>query len=307
MAESHLSIQLEKAAQGDLKTLADLDARGFLCGLHETAEEYAARLKCLLKNAADLEKALADTGRYEKEGMAFQAQDRIPPSFYRQVDGLCQRLYAFSIDWVPGFFLDPSFSFLFGGCAYYYLPDFFALFIIRRSFKRQERWLIYNRKELLAHELCHVARIALNSNRFEEDFAYRTASSPLRRFIGGIFHHERDSFLFLGSVFLMLAAQILRTFWLPQLPIWPFWSGIGAVVAWLVLRHLNQASCSRRALLKLRPCFGDRAEAVLFRCGDDEIPRIAAMATPQECETWCRQQATTVLRWKVILHRFLSN
>lgn len=38
-------------------------------------------------------------------------------------------------------------------------PEFFTLFIIRRTLKDQERWLIYRRNELISHELCHVARV----------------------------------------------------------------------------------------------------------------------------------------------------
>ncbi len=37
------------------------------------------------------------------------------------------------------------------------------------------------RQELLAHELCHIARIALDSTLYEETFAYQVSPSPLRR------------------------------------------------------------------------------------------------------------------------------
>lgn len=294
---------LAAAAQGDLAALAELDARGFLCGKNEDEATYATRLRTLGKNIAVMTQAIAAQGYYEIEGLKLSKADMIAPHFFNEVKSVCERLYSFSIDWVPGFFIDPSFSLLFGGCAFYFYPDFFAVFIIRRSFKHNERWLIYRRQELLAHELCHVARIGMESTTYEENFAYQTALSPFRQLLGGLFHRQQDSFLFLGVTFLLLAAQIVRTQWYPALPIWPFWSLLAAVFAWLSCRHGYYSWVFRKARRAAEVFAGQNATAVLFRCSDQDIAKLAAMKI-SSVQDWLDSQASSSLRWRIIQFRF---
>ena len=198
---------LQQAASGNIDMLAAYDANGFLLGADESAEDFAKRIRLFQTNRQKLEDALRKDGKYDAEGIIVTPDDRIPNTLFAKIAEHTKRLYRFQIDWVPGFFIDPSFSLLFGGCAFCSYPDFFTMFIIRRTFKTQEKWLIYNRDELLAHELCHVARIALLSEEFEETFAYQTSASSFRKLIGGIFRKQTDSFLFLGAVPVWAASE----------------------------------------------------------------------------------------------------
>lgn len=297
---------LNAATNNDPNALAELDARGFLCGKDEDRTAYVNRLRTLQKNIATMSDALARDGIYDIEGLKLNQADMIAPRFFHEVKATCERLYAFSIDWVPGFFIDPSFSLLFGGCAFYFYPDFFAVFIIRRSFKQKDRWLIYRRQELLAHELCHVARIGLGSTTYEESFAYQTAQSPFRRLLGGLFHRQQDSFLFLGVTFLLLTAQILRTQFMPGLPIWPFWSLLAAVVAWLAARHGYYCRLFNKALKTCARLAGDNAMPVLFRSSDQDITALAAISNDDDARNWLAKRRETSLRWQVIHARFCS-
>ena len=199
---------LQQAASGNIDALAAYDASGLLLGADETAADFAKRIRLFQTNVQKMEDNLRKDGKYDAEGIVVTPNDRIPNALFAKIADHTKRLYRFEIDWVPGFFIDPSFSLLFGGCAFCSYPDFFTMFIIRRSFKTQEKWLIYNRDELLAHELCHVARIALLSEEFEETFAYQTSASSFRKLIGGIFRKQTDSFLFLGVTFVLLFAKL---------------------------------------------------------------------------------------------------
>lgn len=297
---------LTAAVNNEPAALAELDARGFLCGKDEDRPAYISRLRTLQKNIAVMSESLAHNGFYDIEGLKLNKADMIAPHFFREVKDCCESLYAFSIDWVPGFFIDPSFSLLFGGCAFYFYPDFFAIFIIRRSFKHKERWLIYRRQELLAHELCHVARIGLNSTIYEESLAYLTARSPFRRLLGGLFHRQQDSFLFLGVTFLLLGAQILRTQFMPSLPIWPFWSLLAAVFAWLAARHAYYGRLLKKALKTCAGLAGSNALPVIFRCCDQDIAELAAIRNTDEARNWLDKRRETSLRWQVIHSRFCS-
>ena len=293
---------LLQAASGNIDTLAAYDANGFLLGADESAEDFAKRIRLFQANRQKLEDALQKDGKYDAEGIIVTPGDRIPNTLFAKIAEHTKRLYRFQIDWVPDFFIDPSFSLLFGGCAFCSYPDFFTMFIIRRTFKTQEKWLIYNRDELLAHELCHVARIALLSEEFEETFAYQTSSSSFRKLIGGIFRKQTDSFMFLGVTFILLFAQILRTQWIHTMPIWPFWSLVGLVFAWLLIRHAFHCRRLGIAQRHIAELFGaDNAFPVMFRCTDEELHRFAS-TKPQTLKTWISEQNS--LRWQIIRKRF---
>ena len=295
---------LKKIADGDLDALAEADANGFICGASEDAPAFAERLRAFLKNRSTLEAALEKDGRYDCEGIVVTSADRIDARRFAAVAQKTQSLYGFAIDWVPGFYIDPSFGLLFGGCAFCQYPDFFTLFIIRRSFKRQARWLIYDRDELLSHELCHVAHIGLESRLYEETFAYRTSASGFRRLLGGMFLCQTDSFLFLGSALLLFLAQLVRTFWLSSLPLWPFWLACIGVFAWLGARHFFAMRRLERALRMLSPVFGDNAWNALFRCTDGEIIELAKMKAADTLHEWLAAKRASVLRWQVVYRRF---
>ena len=287
---------LEQAASGDLEALSRLDAMGFLMGPAETPVEFAARIRTLIANIGKMDESLAETGKYRIEGVTVSAEDRIPPEIFAEAAELDRDLYGFSIDWVPGFFIDPFF--LFGGCAFAFFPEFFAMFIIRRSFRKSPEWFIYRRQELLAHELCHIAHIALDSTLYEETFAYQVSPSPLRRLLGGLFLRPMDSYLFLGVTFLLLLAQVVRLFWLPGLPIAPFWGIIVLAFSWLSLRYAWLMSTLARARRNAARLFGEHTAKVLFHCTDNEIRAWATLDTREKAEQWLDAQDGP--RWKII-------
>jgi hypothetical protein len=298
---------LERALAEDVECVAGLDERGFLVGAGETAGQYVARLKALRERFEGMEQALADGGVYEIEGLKFPADRRIAKEMVEDVGEVTRRHYGFAIDWVPGFFVGQSFGWLFGGCAYYFDPEHFAVFILRRSFARRKRWLIYNRDELLAHELCHVARSGLDSAYFEEEFAYGVSSSAFRKMVGGMFRTGNEAYYILGCAMLLLAVQVARLFVFHWLPIWPFWLLLAGVVSFLVARLVRMRRLIRSARAKLRPVAGEHTEHVLFRCTDGEICRIAESADTEGLRQWLEGQSGGSLRWRVVRHRFLAN
>ena len=288
---------LQQAASGELEALVQLDSMGFIMGPKETPEAFAARIRTLKANIAKMDKSLADTGKYKVEGVTVSSKDRISRKLFDEAAKLDRSLYGFAIDWVPGFFIDPFF--LFGGCAFAFFPEFFAMFIIRRSFRKQSKWFIYKRQELLAHELCHIARIALDSTLYEETFAYQASPSTLRRLLGGLFLRATDSYMFLGVTFLLLFAQLLRVYWLPELPIAPFWWLITLTFSWLALRYAWLMGTLSRARKNAARLFGENAGKILFHCTDDEVKAWSKLETKGKAEQWINQQEG--VRWKVII------
>jgi hypothetical protein len=293
------------AEQGDLAALAELDAKGIFCADNENAASFAARVRLLNQKNQELDEALATDGSAAIEDVTIHQQDRIPENLFLEPLELTEKLYRFQADWVAGFFVDPAYGLLFGGCAYYFYPDFFALFIIRRSFRDKARWLFYQRKELLAHELCHVARVSFRAHVYEEIFAYKTATTAFRRFFGGIFRSPKDSFLFIGASCLLLVNQLCRAFLFPQLPSWPMWCLLVGILCWLVLRLLRDMKILRKARKHLAFIFPEQnVIPVLFRCNDAEIQQLAILDNPQDAQTWLENRKSTSLRWKITCTRF---
>lgn len=298
---------IERAGTGDIDALVALDEQGFLIGFQESLDSYVTRLRCLQSNIGGMDKELAETGSFEVEGVAVSDEDRIPRSLFERVKGKTEGLFRFQIDWVPGFFINPSQGWFFGGCAFYFYPDFFALFIIRRSFANRERWLIYSRDELLAHELCHVARIAMESDVFEETFAYQTATSAFRRAVGSVFRSPMDSYLLLGSTFALLVAQLVRVLVFHGLSIWPFWGLVLLVIASFAGRQHRGRKLFSAALRRLTAIAEGHALAVLFRCSDDEVLWISRCGDDASLLAWASEKATDSVRWQVIRARFFSS
>ncbi len=286
---------LDKAAAGDIDALLLLDKHGFIMGHSESPEQFVARLHTLANKLDKMQRQLDKNGKFEIDDVTVYSRDRIPDKLFGEAKESTSSLFGFSIDWVPGFFIDPFF--LFGGCAFTYYPDFFAMFIIRRSFRHSPKWFIYKRKELLAHELCHIARIGLESERFEETFAYQTATSSFRRLLGGVFLKPMDSYLLLGSAFLLLLGQFLRIYLFPALPIAPFWGIIALSILWLALRYMHLMNILKNARNNMALLWGDNAMKALFRSSDKEIRTWASFKGKAEAEAWLEKQG---VRWKVI-------
>ena len=76
----------------------------------------------------------------------------------------------FAIDYVPGFYLFEKVGLLWGGCSIYDDETEMKVFLLRPAFKNKKRFLIYDRTELIAHELCHCARQVLHDHAIEEFF-----------------------------------------------------------------------------------------------------------------------------------------
>ncbi len=295
---------IERARQGCLDALTELDARGLLLGADETPEAYAERLRSLKRNLEEMGAELSDRGTFTLEDLTVRPDARIPPEVFAEAHLETERLYRFRADWVPGFFANPRFGLLFGGCAYYYYPDFFALFIVRTSFARRRRWLVYDRRELLSHELCHVARVPLQSRLYEETFAYRTSTSAFRRAAGSVFRGQSEALLFVGSALALVAARLVRVLALPWFPVWPFWALLAGVALWLAAQGVRLGRVWRSALERAEWAMPGQGPAMLFRCTDAEVDQLSRLPSPEAARAWVAQRCAESLRWQVTRARF---
>ena len=290
-----------------VETAAVLDSLGFLAAPGESISEYAARL-CSeeLKIRNFREQVRRELVMEPYQGLVVDARSEIPPEILDEAAETTRNAYGFEIRWVPGFFPVKGLGLLWGGCSIGSYEDIPALFVLRRSFETKRRFFIYSREELTSHELCHVARSPLNDMAYEEHFAYAVSRSALRRYSGSCFKSEKDALFFLLPVFLLLAVQILRTFYRPGIPAWPFWILAFLWPVWLLIANARARRRYFRAESALRP-YTDRPQAVLFRCVADEINTFADVADdPAAVRKFLEDKKESDLRWKIIDYRFMN-
>lgn len=294
---------LENLTPERLDLLAELDAAGLFAEPEETFEQYHERLKRIRDRFKLISEELeSEAGFAPFDDLKFFKYDLISETVMAEAAEITHELYDFTINWVPGFFLSTNLGMLWGGCAISVPEEDFSLFLIRKSFRSMNKWFIYRRDELLSHELCHIARTPLNDYRFEEHFAYQTAFSRLRRYMGNCFIYRLDALGFIMPVMLLLVVQIMITSAFIQLPIWPFWIIAGLYPAWLFVRNQLSRNIIHRAQRKLvQVCV--KPAAVLFRCSAAEIDQFSVTADDAILELW-QNKIAHELRWQVIDYRF---
>lgn len=293
----------------NLDALCRLDAQGILLAPSEDIESFKARLARIDAKLKTIEDDLEKKGEFNLlDCLLLKAKDRINQEIMGEAAEITEKAYSFRVDWVPGFFLSESLSFLWGGCAISFPEESYSIFLIRSSFARMKRWFIYRRDELLSHELCHAARMPIGDRFFEEHFAYRISFSRLRRYMGNWFQYKYDSIFFILPVFLLLAVQIINTFTSFEIPVYPFWILAFAYPFFLLSRNQLCRNCCKRAEHILSGAGISNPYAVLFRCTKNEIFEISRLkGNNNGLKDFVKNKCANDLRWKIIRHRFIRD
>jgi predicted metal-dependent hydrolase len=292
----------------DKKTLVELDAMGLLLAPDENFKSYKKRIKKLFTHLSELEKELEENNQLRLFDVITVYKDRrINSEILKEAAELNKKFYEFEIGWVPGFFLLKSLGLLWGGCAISFPEDSLSIFLIRANFATKQKWLFYKRNELLAHELCHIARMPLHDKDFEEHFAYRLSPSRLRRYMGNCFQTTWDAIFFIIPFFLLTGAQALQTFLCEWLPIFPFWILIAIYPAFLLIRNQISRNQYFKAKSNLEKVHVKNPLPILFRCTKIEIYTMAAFQhNLLGLQEWIGKKTRTELRWNIMDKRFMS-
>jgi len=285
--------------------MARLDDAGFLAGPGESAPAVRARGLKLCDRLDRLDDECSGPAGAGPLGpaLAFRDVDRIDPALIVRAGDATDRLYGFRLEWAPGFYWTVGAWKLWGGCAWGDPEEGLALFLLRREFRDRECFFIYGRGEILAHELCHVARWPFAAgDRLEEFHAYQTSGQPLRRYLGNCFSSTADALLFAAPSMLLAVAQAARVAGGGEWPMELFWGLALAGPLWLLLK--NHAARQRyfAAHENLRRLGVAWPEAVLFRAEWTELPALASL--PDRNALACL--AETDWRWRATARRFFD-
>ncbi len=300
----------DKARNGDLKTLIELDDRGLIIGPNESTEDFAKRIVTLRKNIIELNDELISKDVVDFNGVQLRRDDRIPDEIFDEAASTTWDKFRFKIDWVPGFFTFQKMGALFAGCAMYSYEDFFAVFLVRQSFQKARKWFLYTRDELMAHELTHVAHVGYLTPNYEEYLAFQTSESRFRRIIGGVFRTPKDTYLVLGAMFALLIAQFVMTFTLGPRPIWQlptplFFLGAFSVIGWLFGCYFRNRGRFLKASENLKKTFKTAPLPILFRASEEEMRDIATL-TGKDLRTWLKNRESESIRWQIIHKKLIK-
>ncbi len=283
----------------DIQEMLQYNRLGLIPGPHESVEDFIKRASYCLNLRLQINQELqANLG---EEASEFSL---IAPGLAKVHDA-----YDIAPEWIPVFYSNYRLGFWHGGCAWIFQTSndqpLGSLLQLRQQFKTSENYLgMYHRNELTAHELSHVGRMAFEEPQFEEFFAYRTATSSFRRWLGPIVQSSVESMLVLILIGLFLFVDIFlivfgegpnhSTLWWKLLP-------FGLLVTAGLLRLWRRHQCLSSSLNVLDQCLGGekKALAVAYRLQDKEIKAFAKM-TPSEIKAYAKEQAAHSLRWQVI-------
>lgn len=211
---------------------------------------------------------------------------------------ITRSLFGFSPDWIVAYFGNDNLPFYQGG-ATWLLEEKGAqipLIQLKSKFESGSLYKIYRKDEVVAHEAVHAVRLGYECPKFEEIFAYMTAPSFLRKWLGPIFQKPWESALFVFFLFLPLAAQIALFFIEPFPGLWTLF-----ILPWLYLLLLGARLgylhlCLKRCLKKLEQLFpSSQPLSIAFRLTDEEI-LLFAKSSLNETQRYIKEQKS--LRWK---------
>ena len=284
----------------------ELDSHGLIAAPGETLESFTARIDELLRTRARFDLCTEDqagAGSLEAEvGFKVGAAEPIGTEIIAEAAEKTERLFGFRADWVPAFFPTRGLGLLWGGCTVI-TDSGFPVFFLRRGFRTRQKWFIYRRDELLAHELCHAVRGCLEDETYEEHFAYMTSDSTFRRWSGNCFRREWDAVALLIPLVLLLAVQVIVYTGLLSLPLWPFWIAAFAFPVFLIVRTIPERRMFFAARSRLERGGFTNPDAALFRMTTDEIRMIARM-TDDRLASFLKDKSNAELRWQILTQRF---
>ncbi len=287
--------------------LLHLNFRGLIPGPTETETQFMARSDYCLHLGNFLT---------EKQDLPFDASDVAGIDVLREAFPMTQELYGMEPDWLPIFFSNYKLVPWHGGCAWIFQmtenSPTAAFFQLRKAFREQGNYLgLYQRKELMAHEISHVGRMMFQEPCFEEILAYRSSQSWFRRTFGPLLEApwEGMAFVFILLLIFILDLSLLSVDlpayyslfqWLKLIPI--------ALLGIALCRLWRRQHCFSKCLDKLtqltHSC--NKANALIYRLTDSEISQIARMPL-EEIDNFLGEQKTNSLKGRLLYLLYKEN
>lgn len=288
--------------------LLQLNQLGIIPGPNEGPDEFIKRAEYCLTIKQQLSTTL-------RPHVPFDSESENDPQILEK--GCCKSsdYYDIAPVWVPVFFSNYKLAPWQGGCAWIFQMNEDSptgvLFQLRENFKVGKSYLgLYNRDELISHELSHVGRMVFEEPKFEELLAYQMSDSKFRRWFGPIVQSSTESMFFVMVIFLIFIADISlvatgytaaykTALWIKLIPL----VLIGYALLRLWFRHRTYSKCINNLNKLTKDIF--KANSIAYRLLDKEIIAFAKM-TPNNILEYAKENFNRSLRWQLISKAYLG-
>ena len=243
--------------------LLALDNIGFLPGPNEKEEDFLARV--------------------EKTKKKFETGDWIPASHWDWTSHFLHELFNVKPLYICAFYSNRSLTPWQGAASWIEGGELHSI-QLRERLRKGHYFGLYDREEILAHEVVHATRSAFTGGKYEEFFAYMTSRKKWRRVLGPIVQRPWE-------VWPLLVFLLVGVIWEGGFLFATLWIGAGLIR--LVQRHSRLKRASDRMhemVLNARI-----VRSILFRLTDEEIDHFSSHGS---IETYAKVQNS--LRWRVI-------
>lgn len=275
--------------------------QGFIPGPEETEVSFYERI-AYCKN---LEKALVEKTDVD---FPFEVEDQNSKNILLEALFKTKELYGIYPDWVLLFFSNYQLTPWHGGCAWIFQlgekTPTAAFLQLRRQFRNSASFLgIYQRRELIAHELAHVGRMLYQEPQFEEIIAYQSSSSHWRRWLSPIVQSAKESLFFIFLLGLIIFTDIALfsvgstplahiAWWLKFVPF--------IFILFGLLRLTYRQQIFKRCLKHLGVLYSpEKARHLIYRLRDQEIKQFSRLS-PQGIQNFIKEASEKSFRWRFL-------
>ena len=255
-----------------------MDSCGILIGPNESLVNFRKRIEKLLR---ELDEIRGGTSRFKD---IYAGADYIEENLRSAAADMVWNFYKFRPDWIPAW-VSKKHTGVFSEGILYEIDGFLpAIFLQKGGTLRSA--------EILAHEMCHAAKMPYPDSVYEEWFPRYVESSKFRRIFGNFFRRWQIPALAIASLVACAVLFILR------MPVF----GILALVpaAALILREI----ALRERLLRVRNMLcksGYDPLPIMFRMDDNELSLLAKSHNPKQ---WIEDMSKSSYRWKMYKIKF---
>lgn len=265
--------------------LLEYYARGWIPAPQETSSAFYDRIKAF----QTLKEAIQEGS---VESLPFTDDERAPAALQAHAERQTAAHYGTVLPGVPLFFssktLLPWQGALTWICRLHEKGPKVTLIQLSPKFATEKiLWGLYDRDELLLHELAHAGRGAFNEPQFEEIIAYSSAKSPWRRALGPLFASPSESQWMMLLITMVFCLEVLAILLHWSISIFGLWMAplVGASV--LLVRLGYRQYIFKKAFNHLKNAFKkngntgakESAQAVLYCLSDEEIHLLAASSS----------------------------
>ena len=275
--------------------LLEFNNQGIIPGPDEDEASFLKRAEYCLSLKETIGSFLSESlPAFEEEASGKVIDEALP---------ITKKFYDIAPTWIPLFFSNYNLSFWHGGCAWIFQKDenspTSAFFQLRQNLRNQTHYLgIYDRNELIAHEMSHVGRMMFEEPQFEELLAYQSSPSRFRRWFGPLVQAPWESALFVLTIFLIFVIDLSvasypqyydKVIWLRAIP--------AAMLTYAASRLLTKFGTYRKCFDRLSR-ITSQPNAVIYRMTDAEI-RLFSQMEPNDISKIVTEYSETSLRWRL--------